>query len=258
MGWRWKGVRNGKSWRSAKSLVILGHQLEAKDPERDVTPDGTVASQGHSRRNPTSDHEIGKDPKGVVCAIDIAHNTDKNGTNIAEVFEAIRLSKDKRIKYAIYNNQIFSSYSRRGSDPYEWRPYKGSNPHKSHGHISVKADPALYDDETPWIIERQELPPPPEEAKSNDSLSVGDEGNAVRRFRIALHRWKRDSIVEGDVTGHYNENMARMVKSFQKDLDIEATGKIDAITSALLSLYLLPWNSPTDKRLSALEKKINS
>ena len=183
MGWRWAGTKNGRSWRSAKALILLGGQIEARWPNRDVTPDGTVASSGHTRQNPTSDHEPDVPPVGVVAAIDIAHNSGPAGTDLAVLFELLRLSRDPRIKYAIFDRRLFSSYDHSEGPAYTWREYRGSNPHTSHGHISVVADPALYDDDqTPWAV-------PTAGAYQEGETMILTDGQATRITQALLNLW---------------------------------------------------------------------
>ena len=56
--------------------------------------------------------------------------------------EMLRLSQDPRIKYLISNKRIASSKVQ----PWVWRPYTGANAHTKHFHVSVMADPKLYDE----------------------------------------------------------------------------------------------------------------
>ena len=151
MAWRFSGTKDGLSWRSALACQTLGLQVDAMAPGRSTATDGTVASSTHSATNPTSDHEPGKPPVGIVAAIDITHDP-ANGADMAAVAEAIRVSRDPRVKYVIHDHEIFSSYDHANGPPYTWRPYSGSNPHTSHVHVSVLNVAALYDDPSPWSI----------------------------------------------------------------------------------------------------------
>lgn len=132
------------SWRLAHSLDRLRDQINAAYPERDVTSDGTIGDQAHASRK--SDHN--PNGAGVVTALDI---TDDDGL-VDSVWNAIRRSRDPRVKYAIHDGRIFSSYDHADGPAWTWRPYSGSNPHTLHGHLSVSSDPALYDDPAPWQI----------------------------------------------------------------------------------------------------------
>jgi hypothetical protein len=116
-------------------LIHLRNQLDARWPTR-AKPDGTIGDLAHKARK--SDHN--PNHRGVVCAIDITHDPE-NGCDAGKLAESLRLSRDPRIKYVIWNSRIFSSLVK----PWEWREYAGA-PHKEHVHISVN-------DVTPWTIE---------------------------------------------------------------------------------------------------------
>lgn len=135
----------GQPWRVAKSLNVLLSQLDAAAPNRNKRSDGSIGDTAHSNR--TSDHNPNE--KGVVCARDFTH--DPAGDMDCQVLaDALKKSKDRRIKYVIWNGQIMSgAHSTRA---WVWREYTGPNPHKTHLHISVIADPAGYDNPAPWQI----------------------------------------------------------------------------------------------------------
>lgn len=139
----WKGDARG---RLAKSLIALVDQVDAMWPNRDRSSDGSIASEEHSRLNPTSDHELNAD--GVVTALDLDRDIAA-GFNARKLAEALVGSRDPRIKYIISNGEIVSSKV----SSWVWRPYTGENAHREHIHISVVSDPALYDDPRPWAIQ---------------------------------------------------------------------------------------------------------
>lgn len=107
-----------------------------------------VGDAAHRTRD--SDHNPWVDG-GVVTAFDITDDI-LHGCQVSFIAEAIRASRDPRVKYVIYNRRMFSSYVARGVPAWEWRPYTGSNPHVKHMHISVQPDVALYDSPKPWRI----------------------------------------------------------------------------------------------------------
>ena len=140
------------SWRVALSLNVLLHQINEHAPNRDKRSDGSIGDTNH--RNRTSDHNPWiLDPPGpnVVSARDFTHSP-ATGCDIGEIFEAIRLSKDRRVKYMIFDWQICSSYPAHGYAAWEWRPYTGPNGHRTHGHMSVQPSKFLYDDPSLWQI----------------------------------------------------------------------------------------------------------
>ena len=132
------------SWRLAKSLEALRLQIDAASPRRSKASDGSIGDAAHASR--ASDHNPWvKDGKtGVVTAIDITHDP-RNGVDGDSIAAALKGSRDKRIKYVIWNKRIWNP--EKGPD---WRPYTGSNPHDKHIHISVAVDKPRYDDPRPW------------------------------------------------------------------------------------------------------------
>lgn len=120
----------------APALVVLGRQIEELHPEGHPT-DGTVASQAHDKANPSSDHRpTPHTGPGTVRALDFGENTEDD---VWEILEAIRISKDSRLKYAIHEARMFSSYATTSRAPWEWGPYTGPSPHGNHGHLSTLA-----------------------------------------------------------------------------------------------------------------------
>jgi hypothetical protein len=138
-------------WRVVNSLLTLRAQLDAAYPGRSKASDGTIGDANHT----TGDHVprlypvLGAVP--VVCAFDGTHDPARGCDNHA-ITEAIRLSRDPRVKYVIWDHRMFSSYPSGAYPPYTWRPYTGtSNPHDKHFHVSVLAT-AAADSTTPWQI----------------------------------------------------------------------------------------------------------
>lgn len=133
------------SWRLARSLVQLRQEIDAAYPHRPKGSDGSISSARHRQQNPNSDHD--PDRNGVVRAIDVTRNGDMAYT----ICEHIRLSRDRRVKYVIFNRQMFSSYAKGNHKPWTWRTYSGANPHSKHFHVSVVAD-TRADDRSTWGI----------------------------------------------------------------------------------------------------------
>lgn len=129
------------AWRLAKSLEQLRRQINAASPNRNKASDGTIGDLAHSKTK--SDHNPDKD--GVVKAMDITHDPG-SGVDGTILTESLVASRDRRIQYIIWNRKIISSTVQ----PWVWRGYSGSNPHNHHVHISVKADPKLYDNDSLW------------------------------------------------------------------------------------------------------------
>lgn len=135
------------AWRLAKSLETLRSQVNAAYPGRDKSADGSIGDAAHASR--ASDHNPWvKDGKtGIVTAIDITHDP-KVGLDSGKLADALRASRDPRIKYIISNRRICSGAG--GTSPWRWRKYNGANPHNHHVHLSVESNKSLYDSVEPW------------------------------------------------------------------------------------------------------------
>jgi hypothetical protein len=138
-------------WRVAKSLLVLRDQVNQAVPNRSKASDGFIGDAAHASRN--SDHNpwIRDGNVGVVTAFDITHDPAK-GCDSGAIAEAIRGSRDARVKYIIWNRRIANSGPIGGNPAWAWRPYSGTNPHTKHVHISVKPDQASYDSSTEWAV----------------------------------------------------------------------------------------------------------
>ena len=144
------------TWRPARSLTVLHTQLKASTraapPATGPDSWGLIGDAAH---DPTSDHAP-KDFPGwgddIVTACDFP-NAPALGLDAHAVLDGIRRSRDNRVKYAISNDQIFSSYATSTRKAWEWGPYNPNDPnrnrHYDHGHLSVVGD-ARADDIRPW------------------------------------------------------------------------------------------------------------
>lgn len=135
------------AWRPAKCLVRLREQINELAPARSKASDGTIGDAAHASR--ASDHNPWvKDAEiGIVTAIDITNDPGR-GCDAQKIVDALVSSKDKRIKYIIWNRRIISA----SVQPWTWRAYGGKNPHDRHFHLSVKSDKALYDSTEKWSV----------------------------------------------------------------------------------------------------------
>jgi hypothetical protein len=138
-------------WRVARSLLALRDQVNRAAPKRNKASDGTIGDAAHCRRK--SDHNpwVRDGNIGVVTAMDITHD-QANGCDASAIAEAIRGSRDARVKYIIWNRQIANSSPIGSHTAWDWRPYTGSNPHTKHVHISVKPDKVSFDSTATWQI----------------------------------------------------------------------------------------------------------
>lgn len=131
------------SWRVAKSLETLRHQLDARFPGRSLAADGSIGDAAHQARGRDSDHNPWYGP-GIVTARDFTHDP-AHGLDIQQVADQLLDSRDPRIKYVIANRRIATHRD------WQWSPYEGANPHERHFHLSVVADP-LCDDASDWNL----------------------------------------------------------------------------------------------------------
>jgi hypothetical protein len=122
-------------------LLVLRDQVDAHWPIRDKSNDGMLGDVRHAAT--TSDHN--PNAAGVVTAIDITKDL-AHGLDSRVVAQALLDSRDPRIKYIISDGQICSSKV----SPWVWRPYSGADDHSHHFHLSVDADPVLYDSQLLW------------------------------------------------------------------------------------------------------------
>lgn len=140
-------LRGTTPWRVAKCLLTLRDEVNAMAPSRKKDADGTIGDAAHQTK--ASDHNpwVHDGSMGVVTALDITHDP-ANGCDCKTLSDALNQSRDPRIKYVIWNRQIFSATVA----PWMWRPYTGISPHTEHVHVSVVSDQAHYDDATPWSL----------------------------------------------------------------------------------------------------------
>jgi hypothetical protein len=136
-----------RAWQTVPSLTQLLIQVDTAYPVSHPA-DGTAAGQGHYLNSPKSDHT--PDANGDVRAGDIGEVIEDDAFTVAE---AVRLSRDPRIKYVIHEERMYSSYNHPNGLPYTWRSYSGPNPHSSHVHVSVYR--INQTDDTPWDIGTQ-------------------------------------------------------------------------------------------------------
>lgn len=211
------------TWRLAESLRLLRAEVDARWPNRSKDSDGSIGDVSHSARE--SDHN--PDTDGVVKAIDITHDP-RSGCDSYALAEALRVSRDSRIKYIISNRRICSFEV----DPWQWRPYHGINPHNHHVHISVRPDRAHYDSLDPWNISGATMPAATTMvAVVPPTLRMGDHGDAVEHIQQELNA--RGLAVRAD--GKFGVATAAAVKSFQRARGLIVDGVIGPQTWAALN-----------------------
>ena len=125
-----------------KAGIQLREQIDDDYPNRDRRSDGWVADSRHIAKG-NSDH-IPTD--GIVRALDVDSDLGAHKEEAYALVEKLRqLAKrgDKRIKYIIFDGKIMSPILN-----WKRRPYRGSNPHKSHFHVSFTT---LGDNDGRWF-----------------------------------------------------------------------------------------------------------
>lgn len=156
----------GEPWRVVLCLEKLNSQIRSYAP-RSVPPAtnvdawGSIADDAHST---SSDHYphfysvLGS--TAVVCARDFPH-APTLGLDGGKVTEALRVSRDARIGYVIFNRRITGP-----NHGWQWETYTGSDPHDTHFHVS-SVHTALADNQAPWALPGPFIP-------ANTSGNVGD------------------------------------------------------------------------------------
>ncbi len=111
-------------------LVDLYRQANERWPGRPRSHDGSIGDRAHSARK--SDHN--PNWRGAICAIDVGVNRQQGD----ELVTLLVTQRDPRIKYVIWHGQMWRSYAKPGIPAWSAAPYRGSNPHNYHVHISVR------------------------------------------------------------------------------------------------------------------------
>lgn len=118
--------------KAQPAAIAVLRQATALCPKRNKASDGLLPSAAHVKQNPNSDHNSG-------FAVDLTHDP-KNGINCGVIFHKLR--SDKRVKYLIFQGQIWSPEK-------GLKPYSGPNQHNHHLHISIKEE--WGKDTSPWF-----------------------------------------------------------------------------------------------------------
>lgn len=155
------------AWRPARSLEVLKGQIQATywwaaPPATSPLSWGMLGDP--NTHDATSDHMAHDFPgwgNDIVTAHDFPHRPDLR-LDAGAIVEAMRRSRDARIKYVIFNRRLYSSYSTTTRAAWSWGTYSGSNPHTDHAHVSVVGD-ARADGTQRWTIGATEVLTPDQE-----------------------------------------------------------------------------------------------
>lgn len=130
------------------SLVSLRAEIDRLCPDRLTDSDGWIGDPAHQAKQ--SDHN--PDSRGLVHALDVDKDLRLSDLTMATVVAFIvarcRANTERRLKYVIYQRQIWSA-------TFGWRvrPYTGSNAHTEHAHFSASADHTLEQSRVSWHLE---------------------------------------------------------------------------------------------------------
>lgn len=117
------------SWTVSPILQPLIDQVRGKHPGMVIGTIGDVAHQ-----NEISDHN--PDAWGFVCAADFMIGPHFTAADAEDLFRRLRIIKDSRTRYVIYNRRIFYG-PELGNAAWVNQTYTGSDPHTNHIHVSV-------------------------------------------------------------------------------------------------------------------------
>lgn len=150
-------------------------------PQRSKASDGICAGAAHHQQSPNSDHESGD---AFDLTVDPIH-----GVDCATLCENLRVRRDSRVKYVIYNRRMFASYDNGTRPPWTWGPYSGSSPHTEHMHVSIL--PGVRNDLRSWWGQAQGDPDmTPSESKqlqeAHDALGRLEQSNYPQVFKDIL------------------------------------------------------------------------
>lgn len=208
------------AYRIAKSLDTLRSQFNERFPGRNKSADGWIGDAAHQSRS--SDHNpwVKDGSMGVVTALDITHDP-WSGVDNAVITEHMRQKRDSRIKYVICNGRIFSATT----SPWTWRAYTGSNPHRTHFHVSVNSTKNHYDDTRSWDIglggTGSGEPEQPDEPGTRPVVKKGSKGPHVSTVqRLLKQRVDADFGVQTEAA----------VKGFQVGRALQADGIVGPLT----------------------------
>lgn len=153
----------------APACRALLTQATLRYPKRNRASDGTIGDAKHRARrswhNPSL-RDGTPDPSGTVLAVDLTHDPD-NGCDAHQLVRDLVAKHDRRVSEAISQGQIWT----RARAAEGWRPYRGSNPHDKHAHITVA-----------WLWRNSTDPWWPQE----DDMALSDED--VQRIADAVYK----------------------------------------------------------------------
>jgi hypothetical protein len=177
---------------SPPSLIALRAEADRRAPRRSTASDGWLGDAAHRKRK--SDHN--PLPDGAVLARDLTHDPDA-GLDAHGWARDVAARGDERVSYLISDGEIWNppsqawaTYRRlraEGANRRDaarmalgWRRYRGSNPHKTHVHGSIKNTPAARNDMSPW------WPEDDHDQEDDEMASIDYRRGLVRQLYLQL------------------------------------------------------------------------
>ncbi len=216
------------TWWASNAVLSFVAEVNAASPGRSKVADGIIGDPAHAARD--SDHN--PRPDGEVCAGDIttktaATPTGVDGQPLADLLRARALAGDKRIKYVIWNRQIFNP-----SVSPAWRPYTGADPHTGHIHLSVNphspAAPA-------WGVQT---------ATQEDDVSPEQAAQLSRADTNAWETRKYLGVMEANILAHIEAQTALLAAQKGADPAVIADAVKTAVTDRLAGLKITVQDNP--------------
>lgn len=191
----------------APACKVALQEASQRFPNRNRASDGIMGDPAHQKRK--SDHNVGN-------AFDLTHDP-ANGCDAHALVETLRQRRDARVKYTISNARIWNP-----SISMDWRPYKGSNPHRKHAHVSIHA--GARDDTSPWWGAPSPPRPPSNRCPfpQHPQLKEGAKGDIVRHLQDLLSKSGHAAAVDGA----FGPRTRAAVRRFQQSRGLGVDGVV--------------------------------
>lgn len=211
----------------APSLQVFRAEVNRRWPQRDHASDGWIGDAAHQDR--PSDHNPGA--RGLVHAFDTDEDLDGNtadsGRDAWAIAEGLRVARDARIKYVIYDGRMFSSYAKGVYPAWQWRPYSGVNKHLKHVHLSILSTIAAEQNLDPWLT-RAPNPTAPPKGTVTVNLRIlrrNMTGGDVKSLQLLLRGKAGQAAVVID--GQFGVRTETAVRNVQRQFGLEPNGIVD-------------------------------
>lgn len=218
-----------EGWRVASSLEQLRRQLDELAPDRSRASDGSIGDEDHANRSSDHNPHFRLAGQHYVTARDFTDDPS-GGLDCDELAVALMRSRDQRIKYIIWDDEIMSGGE--GRAPWEWREYRPDdprrNPHRHHLHLSVVPDLRSLTS-IPWLLPGLAM------TAGAPVLRRGSRGPAVAELQRVLNTWYplAAQLAADGVFGPATEAAVRLC---QGRTGLVADGVVGPHTRALLNL----------------------